>query len=89
MATTYGQLGLLAEARGQDPEALEWTVRCVALFDDFPHPATGPAPQDLARLTSKLGIDALATCWRNVTGRGLPQPVREFVQSFPPDGHKA
>ena len=44
MALTYGQLGLLAEARQQPRQALEWTVRCVTLFSQFPHPATGPGP---------------------------------------------
>jgi hypothetical protein len=30
MAFSYGQLGLLAEARGSPGQVLEWTVRCVA-----------------------------------------------------------
>ncbi len=81
MASTYGQLGLLAEDHGQDPAALEWTVRCVALFDEFPHPATGPGPMHLARLTAKLGIGALETSWRKVTGQDLPQAARDFVES--------
>ena len=44
MALTYGQLGLLAEDRQQPRQALEWMVRCVTLFDQFPHPVTGPGP---------------------------------------------
>jgi tetratricopeptide (TPR) repeat protein len=80
-ASTYGELGLLAEARGRRGEALEWTVRCVALFEEFPHPATGPGPAHLARLTAALGIDALAACWRTVTGGELPQGVRDFIES--------
>ena len=42
MASSYGQLGLLAEVQGNINAALGWTVRCVALFEQFPHPATGP-----------------------------------------------
>jgi tetratricopeptide (TPR) repeat protein len=59
MAMTYGQLGLVAEARQQPGQALDWIVRCVTLFDQFPHPATGPGPVHLARLTKLLGIPVL------------------------------
>ncbi len=59
MAKTCGQLGLLAEDRHQPGQALDWTVRCVALFEQFPHPATGPGPQHLARLTRQLGMPSL------------------------------
>ena len=68
MALTYGQLGLLAEARQQPAIALEQTVRCVALFDQFPHPATGPGPYHLVRLTGQLGLGALEGTWSKVTG---------------------
>jgi tetratricopeptide (TPR) repeat protein len=88
LANSYGQLGLLAEARGRLPEALSWTVRCVALFDEFPHPATGPAPEHLARLTARLGIGALEQCWRQVTGAPLPQAVRDLIASGPVDTPK-
>ena len=81
MANSYYQLGLLAEARGRPSEALAWTVRCVALFDEFPHPATGPGPQHLARLTAGLGVDTLERCWQQVTGHPLPQPVRDYIQA--------
>ncbi len=56
MALTHGQLGLLAEVRKQPRQALEWTVTGVALFDQFPHPSTGPGPRHLARLTRQLGM---------------------------------
>ncbi|MGH8964804.1 MAG: tetratricopeptide repeat protein, partial [Actinomycetes bacterium] len=85
MAHTFGQLGLLAEARGHPEQALDWTIRCVALFDEFPHPATGPGPANLARLTAHLGIDTLERCWRRVTGQPLPQVVRDVIASDPPD----
>ena len=78
---TYGQLGLLAEDRQQPRQALEWMVTCVALFNQFPHPATGPGPFHLARLTSQLGMSVLEETWQQVTGRPLPQPVRDYVTS--------
>jgi hypothetical protein len=83
MASSYGQLGLLAERRGRAPEALEWTVRCVALFPEFPHPATGPGPRHLARLAGELGIGALEAAWRKATGDELPDPVRSWVEARP------
>jgi hypothetical protein len=79
-AMTYGQLGLLAEAKRQPAAALEFTVRCVALFDQFPHPATGPGPDHLVRLTRQLGIRALEETWKKVTGVALPQAVKAYVQ---------
>ncbi len=81
MAFAFGQLGLLAVARGRLEEALEWTVRCVALFDEFPHPATGPGPANLARMVAELGIDTLERCWRRVTGEPLRDAVRDFIAS--------
>ena len=83
MALTYGQLGLLADARQQPRHALDWTVRCVTLFDQFPHPATGPGPEHLARLTHQLGLPALEQAWRQVTGQPVPQPVRDYLTSHP------
>jgi hypothetical protein len=80
MATSFGQLGLLSEQRGRQADALAWTVRCVALFEEFPHPATGPGPGHLARLTAALGIEALERCWREVTGIPLPQLIRDYVE---------
>jgi tetratricopeptide (TPR) repeat protein len=81
MAMSYGRRGLLAEDRGQTEDALAWIVRCVALFDVFPHPATGPGPRVLARLTSQLGMAALEQCWVRVTGAALPDGVRRFVEA--------
>jgi tetratricopeptide (TPR) repeat protein len=79
MARTYGQLGLLAEAREQPRQALDWTVRCVSLFGQFPHPASGPGPQHLARLTNLLGMSGLEQSWQQVTGQPLPHAVRDYV----------
>lgn len=83
MTATYHQLGLLAEARDQAPLALAWNVQCVALFDQFPHPATGHGPEHLARLTRQLGRPALEEAWLQVTGRPVPQPVLDYIASQP------
>ena len=85
MALSFGQLGLLAENRGQPRQALEWTIRSVMLFSEFPHPATGPAPSHLARLTAKLGTGVLEQCWQQVTGGPLPGAVRDYVRAYRPD----
>jgi tetratricopeptide (TPR) repeat protein len=81
LALTYGQLGLLAEARQQPRQALDWTVRCVALFSQFPHPATGPGPGHLARLARQLGLPVLEQAWQQAAGQPVPQPVRDYITS--------
>jgi tetratricopeptide (TPR) repeat protein len=81
MALTYGQLGLLSEARHQPGQALVWIVRCVALFDQFPHPLTGPGPQYLAGLTRQLGMPAMQEAWQQITGQPVPQAVRDYISS--------
>ena len=63
---------------GSPCQTLEWTVWCVVLFDDFPHPSTGPGPDHLARLTRQLGIPALEACCQRVTGGPLPRAVRAW-----------
>ena len=85
MAMTYGQLGLLAEDRHQPGQALDWIVQCVTVFDQFPHPATGPGPGHLARLTGQLGMPALEQAWQQVTRQPVPQPVRDYITSYHPD----
>ena len=82
LARTYGQLGLLAEVRGDAVAALDWMVRCVALFAEFPHPATGPGPQHLARLTAGLGLPALEASWQRCTGTALPAQVRTALSKM-------
>src|SRR5262249_12981665 len=69
-------------------EALAWVIRCVALFEEFPHPATGPGPEHLARLTRLLGRDVLDRTWRTVTGTALPHAVVEYLDAHQgdPDG---
>jgi hypothetical protein len=56
-------------------------VRCVTLFDQFPHPATGPGPRHLARLTRQLGTPALEQSWQQATGQPMPQAVRDYITS--------
>ena len=82
MALSYAQLGLLTERRGHPAQALEWMVRCVALFDEFPHQATGPGPEHLARLTAALGMRVLEDMWLAVTGANLPETVRSTVDKM-------
>ncbi|HEX4806105.1 MAG TPA: tetratricopeptide repeat protein, partial [Conexibacter sp.] len=77
----YGQLGLLVERRGDPAAGLEWVIRSVTVFDTFPHPDSFPGPPHLARLTHALGLDALATSWRSVTGAELPEEVRSYVEA--------
>jgi hypothetical protein len=82
MGLTYAQPGLLAEARGEPPTALDWAVRCVSLFAEFPHPLTGTGPRDLARLTAELGFPALAASWQRCTGEPLPDEVRRAITAM-------
>ncbi|MDQ7908313.1 tetratricopeptide repeat protein [Phytohabitans sp. ZYX-F-186] len=82
LAMTYGQLGLLALRRDAPVVALEWTIRCAALFPSFPHRAAGPAPWNLAQLTEKLGWDALHAAWRRVTGEATPASVVETIRAI-------
>jgi len=81
MAITYAQLGRLAEDRGQAPLALQWNIRCVTLFDQFPHPITETGSSALARLTRQLGMPALEQAWQQITGQPVPQPVRNYITS--------
>jgi tetratricopeptide (TPR) repeat protein len=81
MARAFGMLGLLAEAQGQPRRALEQMIRLVALFGDFPDPASAPGPECLALLTAELGIVTLEACWQEVTDCPLPQAVRDYLVS--------
>ncbi len=83
---SFGQLGLLAKDRGRPEEALAWTVRAVALFREFKHPMTGPAPRHLRRLTQQLGVPVLQRIWQETTGQPLPEP---FETSSMPKNHPA
>jgi tetratricopeptide (TPR) repeat protein len=82
LALTYSQL---AEEQHNPGQALEWAVRCIALFDDVPHPGSGTGPCQLALLTHQLGTATLEACWQQVTGGSLPGAVRDYVCSYRPD----
>jgi tetratricopeptide (TPR) repeat protein len=79
IAFTYAQLGLVAEARTQARLALVWNIRCVVLFDEFPSRLTASGLSALVRLARQLGTPALEETWQQVTGRPLPQPVRDYI----------
>jgi len=79
MARSYRQFGRLAEACKDAVTALGWTVRCIALFSEFPHPLTGTGPRALVRLTKTLGIPALEASWQRCTGAPLPDHIRSAV----------
>ncbi|KJY29802.1 tetratricopeptide repeat protein, partial [Streptomyces sp. NRRL S-495] len=79
LARTFGQFGLLAAEQGRPREAMEWLVRSINCFEEFPHPATWPSVVGLRRLTVDLGPRAVERAWRSVTGRRLPDAVRDQV----------
>jgi tetratricopeptide (TPR) repeat protein len=89
MALTYCALGLLAEEREDIAAAIDWTVRCIALFAEFPHPATGPGPQHLVRLTAALDLPALEASWQRCTGTSLPPNIRSAVTAAIDKGRSA
>jgi tetratricopeptide (TPR) repeat protein len=87
LALTYAQFALLAEQQQALAQALEWAVRSIALFEDIPHPRSGTAPAQMARLTHQLGTEILERCWHQVTRQRLPTPVRAYVNAYhPQDG---
>ncbi|TDC85422.1 hypothetical protein E1193_02820 [Micromonospora sp. KC606] len=75
--------------RGNPITALEWTIRCAALFPSFPHSATGPAPWNLAQLTDKLGWHALHAAGQRVTGEATPAPVVDAIRAIQNRGNQA
>lgn len=79
----------LAGDRQQPGQTLDWMVRCVTLFDQFPHPATVPCSAELALLTRQLGMPAVEQAWRQVTGHPVPQAVRDYITSRKDDTPEA
>ncbi|MFB7380952.1 tetratricopeptide repeat protein [Kitasatospora purpeofusca] len=79
LARTFGQFGLFAAEQGRPREAMEWLVRSITAFEEFPHPATWPSVVGLRRLAVDLGPRAVERAWRSVTGRRLPDAVRDRV----------
>jgi tetratricopeptide (TPR) repeat protein len=82
LASTCANLGLLAQTQGNETEALDWMVRSVSLFSEFPHPETDQAAVHLARLTNKLSFEALEDSWRRCTGKPLPESVRNELKQI-------
>lgn len=87
MALTYAQLGLLAGDRAQTQLAFEWNIRCVILFEQFPHPMSESGLSALVWLTRQFGMPALETAWRQVTGQSVPRAVRNYLAGQHHDGH--
>jgi tetratricopeptide (TPR) repeat protein len=80
LSKTYGQMGLLAEERGDTDDALRWTIRSLTQFEEIPHPITEKALEELARMTGQCGVEALRRSWTAATGAGLPTAVQELVE---------
>jgi tetratricopeptide (TPR) repeat protein len=75
IAECYTLLARICQSRDQTRTALEWCIRCVSLFDEFPHPLTQLAAEHLARLSAQLGTQALRQSWLEVTDESLPQDI--------------
>ncbi|MFE2108484.1 tetratricopeptide repeat protein [Kitasatospora sp. NPDC059463] len=79
LARTFGQFGLFAAEQGRPREAMEWLVRSITCYEEFPHPLTWPSVVNLGLLARDLGPRAVERAWRSVTGRRLPDAVRDHV----------
>jgi tetratricopeptide (TPR) repeat protein len=78
-ARTYGQLGKVAEDRGDLPTALEWATRTHGLATEHQLPVLTPAKTHLASLRDKYGEDNFRTWWRGFTGGDPPEDLDEAV----------
>ena len=76
-ARTYGQLGKVAEDRGDLTGALEWATRAHGLATEHQLPALAPAKSHLAALRDKYGEDNFQTWWRGFTGGDPPADLDE------------
>ena len=83
LAVNYNLAALVAWQRGSLAAALEWAVRSLAMFEEFPDPGSNPAPQYLLSLTSAQGLSVLEDIWLRVTLRPLPMAIREFIRQAP------
>ncbi|MFB6889852.1 tetratricopeptide repeat protein [Kitasatospora sp. NPDC056327] len=79
LVRTFGQFGLFAAEQGRPREAMEWLVRSITCFEEFPHPMTWPSAVNLRLLARDVGPRAVERAWRSVTGRRLPDAVRDHV----------
>ncbi|MFI5727283.1 CHAT domain-containing tetratricopeptide repeat protein [Streptomyces cyaneofuscatus] len=85
VAVTYAALGLIAGVRDDPTNALVWVIKCVALFDEIPHPRTGSGPKHLRLLTAHLGIEAVERAWQQQKGTPIPPTVRAYALTPPTD----
>jgi len=78
-ARTYGQLGKVAEDRGDLPGALEWATRTHGLATEHQLPVLTPAKAHLAALRDKYGEENFRTWWRGFTGGDPPEDLDEAI----------
>jgi tetratricopeptide (TPR) repeat protein len=81
MASTYEQSARLAAEQGLLREALTWAVRCLFVLNQIPPPPAWTAPQELVRLTARLGMPVLEETWLHAAGAPLPEAAREWVEA--------
>jgi tetratricopeptide (TPR) repeat protein len=74
----YAQLSVFAQEHGRLVEAMEWLVRCAAMYEE---PPPDPLPALLAQLTVRLGIETLEQCWAQHTGAALPDHIRALADT--------
>ena len=72
MARTYGQLGMVYEARADMPMALHWTGRTYQLARDNDLLVMSQVQAHLARLRNKYGEENFARWWREFSGEEPP-----------------
>lgn len=86
LSRPYYVLSAAAFAQGDLRKTLEMLIRCVAVFDEFPHPSAGEGPPRLAVIAQHLGMDVLEQAWQRATGEPLPAKVRNYVEGgrWPP-----
>jgi tetratricopeptide (TPR) repeat protein len=78
-ADCCARLGVFAWNEGDYALALEWVVRALAISEPHTGALAEVDTSFLLRLTSVLGMDALASSWCKVTGSPLPAEVRELA----------
>ncbi len=71
-ARTYGQLGMVAEDRGDLPGALEWVARTYSLAIDHDLPLLTQVKSHLGRLREKYGADEFTKWWQGFLGVDPP-----------------
>lgn len=83
LAGAYFQQAIIVLKRREVHAALELIIRCIILYDTFPHPDTGHAPDVLVGFVRILGMEELAKSWQAVAGYPLPPSVGNYVRTSP------